>query len=90
MQIRCYKCGTSFEFTRAAMEQAVADAEANHSKVTVVECVKCRQANKVPIAQIRRFLPPHSPHTPGAADAASPPAGAADEKTESEPPADKQ
>ncbi len=61
MQVRCYRCGTSFEFGRPAMEAAVAAAEQSHAKVYVVECVHCRQAIKVPIAQIRRFLPPGRP-----------------------------
>jgi hypothetical protein len=82
MQVRCYRCGTSFEFGRPAMEAAVASAGTSHAKIFVVECVKCRQAIKVPMAQIRRLLPQHAP----AQDA---PAGAPPAETHEEPPADK-
>lgn len=81
MQVRCYRCGTSFEFGRPAMEAAVASAEESHAKVYVVECVRCRQAIKVPIAQIRRFLPQHPPAEQVPEDA--PPV-----ETQGEPPAD--
>lgn len=80
MQIRCYRCGTSFEFGRPAMEAAAASAEETHAKIWVVECVHCRQAIKVPIGQIRRWLPHRAPAQEPSPDA--PPA-----ETQEEPPA---
>ncbi len=82
MQIRCYRCGTSFELGRAAMEQAVEEAEKEGHKAYVVECVRCRQAIKVPIAQIRRGLPPKAPHAPDApAEPEAPPPAEPEHKT---------
>ncbi len=59
MQVRCYRCGTSFELGPAAMQAAVAAAAEKHARIHVVECPKCRQAIKVPVDQIRRFVPRH-------------------------------
>jgi hypothetical protein len=72
MTVRCFRCGMHFQLNRAVIEQAVASAEASHAKTYSVECVKCRHVNKVPIAQMRRFVPRPAPVAAGSAMPASP------------------
>jgi hypothetical protein len=45
------------------MAQALAETEEKHQKYHAVECFNCRKQVKVPIAQMRRALPPEEEET---------------------------
>lgn len=57
MNVRCPFCRTSFNLSREAVAQAVAEADEKRQKHHVVECIKCRKAIKVSVKQMRRFVP---------------------------------
>lgn len=58
MNVRCPFCNQSFNLSRDYMVQAVAEASEKRQKYNTVECVHCRKVIKVPITQMKRFLPP--------------------------------
>lgn len=55
MNTRCYRCGNSFALSREVVEVAVAAAP--NDKFYVAYCPRCRQANKIPMQQLKRTLP---------------------------------
>jgi hypothetical protein len=57
MHIRCSYCRHSFNLSRDYMAQAVAEADENRKKYASVECIKCRKQIKVPVSQMRRYVP---------------------------------
>lgn len=76
MNTRCYKCGWNFALSREVVEGAVAAAP--DDKFYVAYCPRCRQANKVPMQQLKRTLPvgwtpPAAVETPAAVVAAPEP-----------------
>jgi hypothetical protein len=58
MNVRCNYCRQSFNLSRDFMEQAVAEAAEKKQKYYGVECINCRKLIKVPLAQLKRALPP--------------------------------
>lgn len=57
MHIRCSYCRHSFTLTRDYIALAVAEADENRKKYASIECIKCRKQIKVPVAQMRRYVP---------------------------------
>ncbi len=71
MNTRCYKCGWNFALSREVVEGAVAAAP--DEKFYVSYCPRCRQANKIPMQQLKRTLPVGwTPPAPVAAAAEAP------------------
>lgn len=60
MNVRCNYCRQSFNLSRDFMAQAVAEAEEKGQKYYGVECINCRKLIKVPLAQLKRALPPET------------------------------
>ncbi len=57
MNIRCSYCRNSFNLGRDFIAHAVAEADEKRQKHVGVECIKCRKMIKVPVKQMRRFVP---------------------------------
>ena len=57
MHVRCSYCRHSFNLSRDYLVIAVAEAEESRRKYASVECINCRKMVKVPVAQMRRFVP---------------------------------
>jgi hypothetical protein len=57
MQVRCQRCGWSFNLGRDWVAAAVEEAAEKGLKYQQVECGKCRHGIKVPVKQLRRFAP---------------------------------
>ncbi|MBN1316150.1 MAG: hypothetical protein JXA42_11795 [Anaerolineales bacterium] len=65
MQVRCQRCGWSFNLSRDFIASAVQDADEKKLKHYLVECTKCRHGIKVPVKQLRRFAPREPQKTDG-------------------------
>ncbi len=61
MHIRCSYCRHTFNLSRDYLIQAVAESAAKRQKYHSVECMNCRKQIKVPINQMRRFVPKEEP-----------------------------
>jgi len=57
MNVRCTYCRNSFNLSRDFVGPAVAEADEKRQKHVNVECIKCRKMIKVPVKQMRRFIP---------------------------------
>ncbi len=57
MNVRCTYCRNSFNLSRDFIVSAVAEAEEKRQKHVNVECIKCRKIIKVPVKQMKRFIP---------------------------------
>jgi hypothetical protein len=57
MHVRCSYCRHSFNLSRDYMIEAVAEATEKRQKYHAVECINCRKLIKVPIAQMKRYVP---------------------------------
>lgn len=57
MNVRCPYCSTAFNLSRDFVAQAVAEADEKKQKHYGVECIKCRKLIKVPVKQMRRYVP---------------------------------
>lgn len=57
MHVRCSFCRHSFNLGRDYVVQAVNEAVEKRQKFHGLECVNCRKLIKVPIKQMRRFVP---------------------------------
>lgn len=57
MHVRCSYCGHSFNLGRDYIAQAVGEAVEKRQKAHGIECPNCRKLVKVPIKQMRRFVP---------------------------------
>ena len=57
MNVRCFYCGWNFNLTPAEIATAGAEADASRATTYMVHCPKCRRAIKVPVKQMRRFVP---------------------------------
>ncbi len=55
MQVRCSYCSHSFNLSRSYMESVV--AAAGKKTTEAISCPKCRKTIKVPISQMRRYVP---------------------------------
>ncbi len=55
MQVRCPYCSHSFNLSRDYMQNVVANA--GKKTTEGVDCPKCRKVVKVPIKQMRRYVP---------------------------------
>lgn len=62
VKVRCFKCGHAFQLTEQYIANALA-AEGATGKPShyVVECLRCRQANKVPLKRVRLPEPEKAP-----------------------------
>ncbi|MFN2190631.1 MAG: hypothetical protein ACK2T3_17865 [Candidatus Promineifilaceae bacterium] len=58
MNVRCSYCRHSFTLSRDYIAMAVAEADEHRQKYTSIECINCRKHIKVPVSQMRRFVPP--------------------------------
>lgn len=61
LTVRCFRCGTRFTLSLAALEEALAATADSRQKSYPVECIKCRQIIKVPVKELRRFRPRVAP-----------------------------
>jgi len=57
MNVHCTYCRHSFNLSRDFLTQAVAEAAEKKHKSYAVECPSCRKNVKVPVNQMRRFVP---------------------------------
>jgi hypothetical protein len=57
MHIRCSYCRHSFNLSRDYISLVVAESDENRKKYASIECIKCRKQIKVPVAQMRRYVP---------------------------------
>ena len=57
MHVRCSYCRHSFNLSRDYLVQAVSESSAKGQKYHSVECIKCRKQIKVPLKQMKRYLP---------------------------------
>ena len=57
MQVRCSYCRHSFNLSRDYMAMAVGEATEKRQKYHAVECINCRKLIKVPIKQMKRYVP---------------------------------
>lgn len=65
MNVRCNYCRQSFNLSRDYLVDAVAKATEKKQKYHTVECINCRKAIKVPVAQMKRFAPEDSAEDEG-------------------------
>lgn len=61
MHVRCSYCRHTFNLSRDYMAQAIADAAEKGQKYHSLECINCRKQIKVPIAQMKRYVPETEP-----------------------------
>lgn len=57
MHVRCSYCRHTFNLSRDYLAQAVAEAADKRQKYHSLECINCRKQIKVPIAQMKRYVP---------------------------------
>lgn len=57
MNVRCNYCRQSFNLSRDYLADALAKAKESKQKTHSVECINCRKMIKVPVAQMKRYLP---------------------------------
>lgn len=57
MHVRCSYCRHTFNLTREYIAEAVAEAAEKGQKYHSLECINCRKQIKVPIAQMKRYVP---------------------------------
>jgi nitrate/TMAO reductase-like tetraheme cytochrome c subunit len=57
MNVRCNYCHQSFNLSRDFLVDAVAEATEKRQKYHTVECINCRKAIKVPLSQMKRYVP---------------------------------
>lgn len=57
MHVRCTYCRQSNYLSRDFMIQALAEAQEHKLKYYKVECINCRKQIKVPVSQMKRFVP---------------------------------
>jgi hypothetical protein len=57
MHIRCSYCSHTFNLSRDYLIMAIADASEKGQKYYGVECFNCRKLIKVPVAQMKRYVP---------------------------------
>jgi hypothetical protein len=49
IHVTCFKCGWRFTLDEEAIAESLAEAKTSPARHYVVECPRCRQANKVPL-----------------------------------------
>lgn len=54
INVTCFKCGWKFTIDEEAIAESFAEAGNPLPRHYVVECPRCRQANKVPLQRRRR------------------------------------
>jgi hypothetical protein len=57
MHVRCNYCRHTFNLSRDYMIQALLEAKEKGQKYHAVECINCRKLIKVPVVQMKRFVP---------------------------------
>jgi hypothetical protein len=57
MHIRCSNCRHSFNLSRDYIAVVVAEADEKKRKYASIECINCRKQIKVPVTQMRRYVP---------------------------------
>ena len=57
MNIRCNYCRQSFNLGKDYLVDAVAKATESRQKYHTLECINCRKMIKVPLKQMKRFVP---------------------------------
>lgn len=57
MHVRCSYCRHTFNLSRDYMVQALAEANEKRQKYHSLECINCRKQIKVPVAQMKRYVP---------------------------------
>lgn len=61
MHVRCSYCRHSFNLSRDYLIQAVTESSEKRQKYHSVECIKCRKTIKVPLSQMKRYVPKDQP-----------------------------
>jgi len=54
INVTCFKCGWKFAVDEEAIAESFAEAGTSLPRHYVVECPRCRQANKVPLQRGKR------------------------------------
>jgi phage FluMu protein Com len=54
INVTCFKCGWKFTLDEEAIAESLAEAETSPPRHYVVECPRCRQANKVSLKRVGR------------------------------------
>ena len=54
INVTCFKCGWKFMLDEEAIAESLAEAETPPPRHYVVECPRCRKANKVSLKRVRR------------------------------------
>ena len=57
MNVRCSYCRNSFNLTRDFMVEAILEAQEKRQKYYGLECPNCRKLVKVPLKQMKRYVP---------------------------------
>jgi hypothetical protein len=57
MNIRCSYCRHTFNLTKDYVAMAVAKATDKGQKYHSLECINCRKQIKVPVSQMKRYVP---------------------------------
>ena len=57
MHVRCSYCRHTFNLSKDYLAQAVAEASEKGQKYHSIECINCRKQIKVPLAQMKRYVP---------------------------------
>lgn len=63
MNVRCPYCRHSFNLSRDYMIQAVAESEEKGQKYHALECMNCRKLVKIPLNQMKRYIPKDLPES---------------------------
>lgn len=57
MHVRCTYCRQSNNLSRDFLVQALVEAQEKKLKYYKVECINCRKQIKVPVSQMKRYVP---------------------------------
>jgi len=57
MNVRCNYCHQAFNLSRDYLINAVAEATEKRQKYHTVECINCRKTIKVPLSQMKHYVP---------------------------------
>ncbi|MEM7335666.1 MAG: hypothetical protein AAF490_26545 [Chloroflexota bacterium] len=61
MNIRCSYCNANFNLGRDYVIESYNEAVSKKQKYHQVECIKCRKQIKVPLKQMKRYMPRQQP-----------------------------
>lgn len=82
MQVRCYRCHTSYSLGREEIEFALEALEESGGKHYDARCPRCRQMNRVSMEQLRQAARAAAPQTEEEVEASESPEAEADEASD--------